>query len=54
MATPALPLKEFDLEMASTRKLLERVRSDKAAWKPRSKFWVLGSGVPVLGAESWL
>ena len=30
MTTPAIPLKEFDLEMASTRKLLERVPSDKA------------------------
>ena len=42
MGTPALPLKEFDLEMASTRKLLERVPSDKAAWKPHDKSFALG------------
>jgi len=42
MGSPALPLKEFDLEMASTRKLLERVPSDKAAWKPHEKSFPLG------------
>ena len=42
MATPALPLKEFDQEMASTRRLLERVPSDKAAWKPHDKSFPLG------------
>ncbi len=42
MATPAIPLKEFDVEMASTRKLLERVPSDKAAWKPHEKSFSLG------------
>jgi hypothetical protein len=35
-------VKEFDLEMASTRKLLERVPSDKAAWKPHDKSFSLG------------
>lgn len=42
MATPAIPLKEFDLEMASTRRLLERVPGDKAAWKPHEKSFSLG------------
>ena len=42
MGTPIIPLKEFDLEMASTRKLLERVPSDKAAWKPHDKSFPLG------------
>jgi uncharacterized damage-inducible protein DinB len=42
MTTPAIPVKEFDLEMASTRKLLERVPSDKAAWKPHDKSFSLG------------
>ena len=42
MTTPAIPLKEFDLEMASTRKLLERVPSDKGAWKPHEKSFSLG------------
>ena len=42
MATPAIPLKEFDVEMASTRKLLERVPGDKGAWKPHDKSFSLG------------
>jgi uncharacterized damage-inducible protein DinB len=42
MTTPAIPLKEFDLEMASTRRLLERVPGDKAAWKPHEKSFPLG------------
>lgn len=42
MAAPAIPLKEFDLEMASTRKLLERVPGDKGAWKPHEKSFSLG------------
>jgi uncharacterized damage-inducible protein DinB len=37
-----IPLKEFDAEMASTRKLLERVPSDKAQWKPHEKSFPLG------------
>jgi uncharacterized damage-inducible protein DinB len=40
--TPAIPLKEFDQEMASTRKLLERVPSDKGTWKPHPKSFALG------------
>lgn len=42
MTTPAIPLKEFDVEMASTRRLLERVPDDKAAWKPHDKSFSLG------------
>ena len=42
MPRPAIPLKEFDLEMASTRKLLERVPGDKGAWKPHEKSFSLG------------
>jgi uncharacterized damage-inducible protein DinB len=42
MTTPAIPLKEFDVEMASTRKLLERVPGDKGAWKPHEKSFSLG------------
>ena len=37
-----IPLKEFDLEMASTRKLLERVPGDKGTWKPHEKSFALG------------
>lgn len=35
-------LPEFDQEMATTRRLLERVPSDKAAWKPHQKSFALG------------
>jgi uncharacterized damage-inducible protein DinB len=35
-------LPEFDQEMASTRRLLERVPSDKAEWKPHPKSFALG------------
>jgi uncharacterized damage-inducible protein DinB len=42
MAVSAIPLKEFDLEMASTRRLLERVPGDKGAWKPHEKSFSLG------------
>ena len=30
-------LPEFDQEMSTTRRLLERVPSDKATWKPHVK-----------------
>ena len=39
---PAIPLKEFDAEMATTRRLLERVPSDKGTWKPHEKSFSLG------------
>ena len=35
-------LEEFDAEMASTRKVLERVPTDKADWKPHPKSFSLG------------
>lgn len=35
-------LPEFDLEMATTRKLLERVPSEKGEWKPHPKSFALG------------
>jgi uncharacterized damage-inducible protein DinB len=33
---------EFDLEMATTRRLLERVPDDQGAWKPHPKSFSLG------------
>lgn len=33
---------EFDQEMTTTRRLLERVPSDKAEWKPHPKSFALG------------
>jgi uncharacterized damage-inducible protein DinB len=35
-------LPEFDQEMATTRKLLERVPSDRGQWKPHPKSFALG------------
>jgi uncharacterized damage-inducible protein DinB len=35
-------LPEFDHEMATTRRVLERVPSDKAQWKPHEKSFPLG------------
>jgi uncharacterized damage-inducible protein DinB len=35
-------LPEFDQEMATTRRLLERVPSDKGSWKPHVKSFPLG------------
>lgn len=37
----AIPLGEFDLEMASTRRLLERVPGEKGEWKPHPKSFPL-------------
>lgn len=42
MTTTAIPLAEFDQEMASTRRLLERVPTDKGQWKPHPKSFPLG------------
>jgi len=42
MSAPAIPLKEFDLEMATTRKLLARVPGDQGVWKPHEKSFALG------------
>jgi hypothetical protein len=42
VAGAAIPLAEFDQEMASTRRLLERVPSEKGEWKPHEKSFALG------------
>lgn len=42
MSSPAIPLKEFDIEMVTTRNLLERVPTEKGAWKPHEKSFALG------------
>src|ERR1700736_6409647 len=33
---------EFDQEMATTRRVLERVPDDKLGWKPHDKSWSMG------------
>ena len=40
---PAIPLAEFDQEMATTRKLLERVPTERGRWKPHEKSFALGN-----------
>jgi uncharacterized damage-inducible protein DinB len=40
--TAAIPLAEFDQEMAVTRRLLERVPSEQGSWKPHDKSFALG------------
>jgi len=42
MTIAAALLPEFDQEMSTTRKLLERVPADKGAWKPHPKSFALG------------
>jgi uncharacterized damage-inducible protein DinB len=43
MTISELLLPEFDQEMASTRRVLERVPEDKFAWKPHAKSFAMGS-----------
>jgi uncharacterized damage-inducible protein DinB len=55
MTMHAIPLKEFDSEMASTRKLLERLPSDRASWKPHEKSFALGHLAQlVAGMPGWI
>lgn len=42
MTIPAIPLSEFDREMTTTRRLLERVPSGQGTWKPHEKSFALG------------
>lgn len=42
MTPHAIPVGEFDTEMATTRRLLERVPSEKGRWKPHEKSFPLG------------
>lgn len=42
MSSPIIPLAEFDQEMASTRRVLERVPTEKGEWKPHAKSFALG------------
>ena len=48
-------LPELDQEMATTRKLLERVPGERAEWKPHEKSFSLGHlGLLVAGMPNWL
>lgn len=37
-----IPLQEFDQEMATTRRLIERVPGESGSWKPHPKSFALG------------
>lgn len=55
MARPAIPLAEFDLEMATTRRLLERVPDDEGPWKPHEKSFPLGHLAQLVsGMPGWI
>jgi len=48
-------LPEFDMEMATTRRLLERVPTDKGKWKPHEKSFPLGHLAQlVAGMPGWI
>ena len=48
-------LPEFDQEMATTRKVLERVPTDKGTWKPHPKSFALGHLAQlVAGMPGWI
>src|SRR5690242_21585765 len=48
-------LPEFDQEMATTRRVIERVPSDKAKWKPHDKSFPLGHLTQLIaGMPSWI
>lgn len=42
MSDPVIPIAEFDQEMDATRRLLERVPTEKGEWKPHEKSFPLG------------
>ena len=53
--TPAIPLDDFEREMATTRRLLERVPGDRGEWKPHEKSFPLGHLAQlVAGIPSWI
>ena len=48
-------LDEFDREMATTRRVLERVPTDKGTWKPHEKSFALGHLAQlVAGMPGWI
>lgn len=55
MSDPIIPLAEFDQEMATTRRLLERVPGDKGQWKPHEKSFPLGHLAQLVsGMPGWI
>ncbi len=55
MGIAAALLPELDHEMASTRRLLERVPAERAAWKPHEKSMSLGDlSLHLANLPSWI
>jgi uncharacterized damage-inducible protein DinB len=55
MNQPVIPLAEFDQEMKTTRRLLERVPADKGTWKPHPKSFALGHLAQLVsGMPGWI
>ena len=55
MTTPAIPLAEFDQEMSTTRRLLERVPDERGEWRPHAKSFPLGHLAQlVAGIPRWI
>jgi uncharacterized damage-inducible protein DinB len=55
MTVPSSLLPEFDQEMQTTRRVLERVPSDKAEWRPHPKSFPIGHLAQLLaGMPGWL
>lgn len=55
MTVPSSLLPEFDQEMQTTRRVLERVPSDKAEWRPHPKSFPIGHLAQLLaGMPGWI
>lgn len=55
MSNNAISLSQYDTEMASMRKVIERVPSDKGDWKPHPKSFPMGHLAQLLaGMPGWL
>jgi len=49
MPQPIAYIQEFDQEMATTRRVLERVPGDKGTWKPHEKSFAIGHLAQLVG-----
>ena len=55
MKQPAIPLTELDAEMATTRRLLERVPTEQGQWKPHEKSFPLAHLAQLVSSmPSWI
>jgi DNA topoisomerase VI subunit B len=55
MSIAEMLLPEFDQEMATTRRVLERIPSDKGQWKPHPRSFSLGHLTQLVsGMPGWI